>query len=241
MKMSKLSIGPAGPLLLVATLAASTGCFFGHPGRSIDQGVADDDRGADSAGGGRRETGPVDSGYPVCGGGCPAGLDCVAGRCICQLGGSCAGCCRDDVTCIQQPSAGACGVGGAACKACDPRVADTCQRGQCSCGGTAEATVCTEGLDCRQGRCECVEGGRCPGCCDANRCVARPNAAFCGFGGIACRACPAGRASHCLPLGDGRSAGECSCFDGNYPARESCSQGQICQQAASGFHECVTP
>src|SRR5262249_34394510 len=64
---------------------------------------------------------------------CGAGQQCVNGTCVCNANSCANGCCSNQM-CLQ-PSKMSCGTGGGACVTCDPRFADGCVNGGCSCGG----------------------------------------------------------------------------------------------------------
>jgi hypothetical protein len=94
------------------------------------------------------------SGNCQCGsrdGGCAVGQHCVNGQCVCDSQSCSSGCCTSLGTCVS-PSLTACGpVGtGAACPPCDPRRADGCRGGRCTCGN---ANACSSNRVCDGGTC----------------------------------------------------------------------------------------
>lgn len=100
---------------------------------------------------------------------------------------ACGGCCSPAGTCLSATAA-ACGVGGAACVSCDPRVADTCGvDGTCGCG--AQQGPCGAGSRCSGGACVC-DPTTCAGCCGATgECLSGDSRWSCGQGGVTCAAC----------------------------------------------------
>src|SRR5579871_660248 len=124
------------------------------------------------------------------------------------------GCCSGNA--CTKPSAQACGGNGAACVACDPKLADSCVSGACQCGMGA---LCANGQRCLNGTCTC-DGQSCPnGCCNGNTCM--PSAfGNCGIGGNSCIVCDPNLASVC-------TNGVCSCGMGG-----ACANGQRCANGA---------
>jgi hypothetical protein len=207
------------------------------------------------------DSGNPDSGRSDAGGNVDAGLDggggadagpVDAGGC-----GVCPGCCAGD-TCMSGDDLSACGVGGAACVACDPTLADGCQAGACTCGGGFQ---CSAGQQCSGGACVCNTSA-CTGCCNAftNQCDPGNTDTSCGSGGGPCRTCGTGQVcdgGSCLGTGCSRAncptgccgaggcvspptAAECgidssNCFDcttllGSHgvPVANTCSAGGSC-------------
>lgn len=82
---------------------------------------------------------------------------------------NCAGCCAGN-TCVNPPTAAACGQAGAACKACAAN--ETCQAGACR-----PTTTCAD---------------TCAGCCQGNTCFGGFLDNRCGSGGAACQNCTGG-------------------------------------------------
>lgn len=83
----------------------------------------------------------------TCGGGplCGAGQRCVGGACVCDATSCPTGCCDGAVCRASGPAS--CGLGGAACVACDAMKADRCEAGACRCGLSAScgpAQQCTQ-------------------------------------------------------------------------------------------------
>jgi hypothetical protein len=103
--------------------------------------------------------------------------DCGTGRDCCPslIGGACIPITNDPENC------GACG------RRCSELGGDTCIGQSCVCG--SGDTACPAGLDCIDGRCLCVAGGRCAGCCEGDRCVTSFSATQCGQGGEQCHGC----------------------------------------------------
>jgi DNA-binding beta-propeller fold protein YncE len=95
-------------------------------------------------------------------------------------------------------------------KPCPAGAADKCVAGKCVCGSSG--AVCSAGLNCVNGACACVPGGRCNGCC---------------------------KGATCIPAGPGQSENECgqngaackSCHDGNYCTQDSCTAAGACLSA----------
>lgn len=96
-----------------------------------------------------------------------------------------------------------------------------------SCGG------CTNGLDCVSGRCECIRGGSCLGCCASlTVCVYPATVAQCGANGSACFSCPDNRANLCIESG----AGHCACSGPTYPGPSlpsMCDVGEHCDTSGA--------
>lgn len=96
---------------------------------------------------------------------------------------------------------------GACNNACPTDAADSCVAAKCVCGSTG--AVCPAGLNCVQGVCACVLGGRCTGCCNGPSCVplgAGQSASVCGQNGEVCK----------------------DCHDGNYCTEETCTAAGAC-------------
>lgn len=117
---------------------------------------------------------------------------------------ACDGCCQQGR--CTNTSVTTCGRNGAACVACDTKVANTCDaRGQCACGsnpacsGTSDqcffglcrcgsTAACAEGQMCVGGTCRC-NPDTCAGCCSGNTCEPGTAKDKCGKGGGACLKC----------------------------------------------------
>jgi hypothetical protein len=121
------------------------------------------------------------------------------------------------------PALATCEMGGRACAACDPTVADGCDAitGTCRCGPNVH---CSAGTACTSGACHCNELS-CPnGCCAGDSCVSPPTTASCGRTGVTCVACDPATADTCSP------SGTCQCGSG-----PPCGSGLRC---ASGTCVC---
>ncbi len=79
--------------------------------------------------------------------GCPPGLGCVQGACVCGPS-SCGGCCSSPGTCLalEEMSTTACGTGGQPCKSCDDR--NSCTSDRCSSLGLCVQAAIPDGSDC---------------------------------------------------------------------------------------------
>jgi len=95
------------------------------------------------------------------------------------------------------------------------------------CGECGKA--CAPGLDCNQGKCECIQGGDCKGCCEANLCHAFSVEA-CAANGAPCVSCDDNE----VCTTDTCEAGSCrhevntvACNDGLFcTIGDACSGGQ---------------
>ena len=218
--------------LASAPLACNSIAGIHQPELVGDDASADDGGGTDVTvtGDGPHADGPVGDapadgpgeGGAGCDGGCAAGQRCVAGQCACDSTSCTTGCC-EGTTCVAL-GATTCGAKGAACKACDPNLADTCNAsGTCVCG--AGSAACQTGQQCVQGQCQCTTASCPSGCCQGappSQCVT-PSKAACGVQGSSCTACDAN-------LSDGCDAqtGKCTCgTNGQCAAGEQC-QGGAC-------------
>ena len=146
-----------------------------------------------------------------CGGAaaCAGGLACIGGKCQCTAK-TCAGCCADATTCILNPSAAQCGLGGGACVNCAP-AGNACIGGACSCNGGAPCSAraaCDAQKGCICDNQSCSVGGQCT--------PVSINA--CGLAGGACSPCDPRKADHC-----DAQTGSCRCG-----ANPACGSGLFC-------------
>jgi len=116
---------------------------------------------------------------------------------------------------------------GACNNACPADAADSCVAGKCVCGSTG--AVCPAGLNCVQGACACVLGGRCNGCCNGPSCVplgAGQSVSVCGQNGEVCKDCHDGNyctEETCTAAG--------ACVSTNRPDGTSCNDGTACSHS----------
>ena len=157
-----------------------------------------------------------------CGAGaaCGAGTSCVAGSCVCDALSCPTGCCSGGA-CVS-PAFASCGLGGAACVACNLAQADSCSpvTGACRCGNSAP---CGAGSRCASGACVC-DAQSCAGGCCANGVCKPASLAACGTQGGTCVACDPVRADACS------AAGVCACG-----ATDACQMGSRCAGGACGL------
>ena len=82
---------------------------------------------------------------------------------------------------------------GACNNKCPGATSDSCVNGTCGCGtsSSSKPAPCANRLNCVSGKCTCLKGGLCQGCCQNNTCykTAAQSASMCGNGGATCAAC----------------------------------------------------
>ena len=136
-------------------------------------------------------------------------------------GANCDGCCDGNNTCHSPTSVPFCGSYGSTCFACDPNTADSCQAGQCRCGGGPACTV--TGSTCSGSQCHCPQCGTYPNCvaCTCPECGVWPNC-------VACTCPECGVWPNCV---------SCTCYPdcGTYPYCHSCTTcGPGCWECCPG-------
>ncbi len=218
-------------------------------GAEVDAGAVDGgavDAGSTDAGArdaGSVDAGLADAGVPDAGApdaGPPPTCNCAT-TCCTGKAATCATPAKVPIAANTALTVAGCGVAGGTCTAaCDPLLADSCQGGHCTCGGS----ICKPGQRCTAGGCVCDTLSNCAGCCDNNICVTstpRP-AQLCGAAGEQCRGCPGNQvcsaAGLCTdPAGPAVSvlcgAGNCHSADQCYPSsfptcRASAPAAAIC-------------
>ncbi len=122
---------------------------------------------------------------------------------------------------------------------CTGPAVNRCSGGTCVCGNTGGP--CPAELNCVNGTCQCIVGGRCAGCCDGNTCRSGSSVNNCGKGGVACKACDDGdpcTADACNSSGN--------CTTPNAPNVSTpcsggvCINGNCCTTCRSDNSTCVT-
>ena len=150
---------------------------------------------------------------------------CRSGFSCCSASRSCRQLLADPLHC------GQCG------RRCDSVDVDRCVNGDCVCGQTGGR--CPAGLDCVNGQCRCLAGGRCSGCCDGDTCVISVSTSRCGSNGEACRDCDDGQECTADSCSNG------SCQNNNRPSTESCNSNTgrclngVCCGACIGGSSCL--
>ncbi len=121
---------------------------------------------------------------------CVGGLNCKGGKCVCQKGGLCGGCC-DGATC-RAPGAtqslSKCGKGGNLCVNCND--SNDCTADACSVSGSCTKTNRANGTVCNNKTGRCAGGACCFGCRSGSTCYAGTSLSKCGDKGGTCANCP---------------------------------------------------
>jgi hypothetical protein len=109
---------------------------------------------------------------------------------------------------------------------CNGAVASQCVGAKCVCGGSPNS--CPAGLNCigagPAASCQCIQNGRCNGCCDGNACLTLGTAqspAQCGVNGAACKSCADG--NDCTDDVCGATTGVCT--NPNKTFKTACDSG----------------
>ena len=145
----------------------------------------------------------------------PLDLGCPTGKTAC--GGKCVTLDSDASNC------GKCG------NVCDPKSTDSCVSGVCGCGFSG--APCLNGLNCKQGSCQCVTGATslCNGCCQNTICYllgasGQQTDKRCGAKGTTCQSCSDSNA--CTYDGCNKTTG--ACYHATQPPTISCDDKDMC-------------
>lgn len=184
---------------------------------------------------------------------CSPGQRCHNNACVCDSTSCPDGCCDGNV-CRRPPSFAACGIGGAACTACNMDFSDSCSStGTCTCGSNPP---CAPNQRCVSGQCVCTAQSCAGGCCQGTQCQGGTDPFVCGTGGTSCFACDPDRSNTCGASGCGcsggpscgagqRCAGSCvcdgvSCPDGCCDATGACIKNGGNAQCGTGGAACAS-
>jgi hypothetical protein len=125
-------------------------------------------------------------------------------------------------------------------KPCNPVEASRCTGGKCVCG--TSSGVCPGTLNCQgpgpAAQCNCIQGGRCNGCCESNACATlggMQNPGKCGASGAACKSCSDG--NDCTDDLCGATTGACT--NPNRPFKTACDSNSGRCVGASCCKGCI--